>query len=339
MPAGSPPGGLDRRFLIGQRLYENIGLDTSVNFQGAARDPVSGNILIAGNNDYVGLVTDGIFGNPVQGAVLPASSNTFLRVAHNFQDGGWLLLDSISAVFRMAADLSVVTNITPPPATTRSGVVCYNGRIFVITSDLGGPDRNIEFSDDNGAIWDDNPGIDTGIRTNGRGIFTNVAQSVLLAIYTGGTSFSVSVDPAGAAGTWTALPAGNSNIPMNDGAISDDGNHICVVSQNGGVATDAGIISPSRNMFQSSAGSGNSIETCTWIEGMGGFMLCSNIGPNLGFVDAADKTRVVPGSWLGEGMSILDGAGVSDGEQMIIPGGTNVCAMTLRGLGQTGLTA
>ena len=335
-PAGAPPGGLDRRFIMGQKNMESVGPDSSINFQGAARDPTNGNIMVAGNNDYVGLITDGIFGTPIEGAVLPASSNLFVQVAHNYFDAGWLLMDGVNALFLCNADLSAVATITPPAAVSRDGVVSYNGRILVANFNLSLPDRQIAFSDDNGVTWNEDPGIDTGQDSAGRAIYTNDAQSVVVMIYAGGPNFAFSTDALGAAGTWQLRAAGNAGVSMNDASISDDGNHICVVSQNGGVATDAGVIPPAQNFWQSSGSFGSSIEICQWVEQMNGFILVSNIGPFCGFVDAADKTRVVPGNWLGEGMAMVDRASTSDGEQMIIPGSTNLCAMTLRNIGQTG---
>lgn len=313
---------------------ESFGADSSINFQVSARNPANGNIMIGGNNDYVGLITEGIYSQPTQGAVLPASSNTFQRAAVRFSTGEWLLLDSTNAVFRLAANLGASTLITPIAATTRGGIVEFNGTMYLHTNALSLPDRDLEISGDGGATWDSDPGRDTTQGSNGNGIFTNINQDILLAIFSGGTEFATSLNGV----DWGLQAAGNAGVPMNDASISDDGSRFCVVSQNGGVATNAGVINPQNNPWQSSGSLGNSIEVVEWIEQLNGFMIASNIGTNVGFVDAADPTRVIPGSWLGASINMLDQVGISDGEQMLIPAAINSAGITLRNVGQTGIS-
>jgi len=336
MPAGSPPGGLDRRFLAGSKLMNNFGLDAAVNFQVTARDNINGNIMIGGDNDYVGLLSDGIFSDPIQGAALPPSGNTFQRGAHNFTDRGWLVLDNLNALFLLNAGLTLSTTITPPAVVTRGGVVEYNGRILTGTFLSAGPFRNLEFSDDNGVTWDSDPGIFTGEFIGVNGIFTNFDQNLLLAAYSGGVSFSTTTDPAGETG-WTARDAGNAAVPMNAASISDDGLRFCVVSQNGGVATHAGVVDPSNNPFQRTSAIGTSLDICQWVEALNGFFVMSTIGPNLGFVDAATPDRVIPGSYTGVAIAFADQCSISDGELMMVPTDANNSIISWRDAGQTGI--
>ena len=338
MPAGSPPGGLDRRFLLGLKLMNQFGSDTSVNFQVVARDNINGNIMIGGNNDYVGLVSDGIYAQPIQGAVLPPSSNTWDRACHNFTDRGWLLLDTTGQVFRMNAGLTSTLTITPPAAVTRSGIVEFNGRIFIHTNALAGPARDLEISDDNGATWDSDPGLFTGQGSNGNGIFTNFNQNRLLAIFNGGADFATTVVPDGASG-WTFFPAGNAGVNMNAGSISDDGTNFCVVSNNGGVATQAGIIPPANNPWQSSPASGFGFDIVQWVQALNGFFVISTVGAHCGFVDAASPDRVIPGSQTAIALSLSDQCSISDGEQMLCPSSGNGAIISLRNIGQTGINA
>ena len=119
MPAGIPPAGIDRRFLVADRLMRNTGSDTSVNYQAAAFNAANGNIFVAGNNDYVGLMTRGLYGELVQGANLPATNNITQACCRNVSNGGYLVMDGASSVFKNnSEDLSAAwSNITPPAAT------------------------------------------------------------------------------------------------------------------------------------------------------------------------------------------------------------------------------
>jgi len=335
MPAGAPPGGLDRRFMLGVKIMENFGLDTSVNFQVVARDNVNGNIMIGGDNDYVGLVTDGIYSQPVEGAALPPTGNTMNSAAHNFTDRGWLVMDNLAAVFLLNAGLTLSTTITPP-VPNGTGIVEYNGRIFIIHNRAVGPERDLDVSADNGATWDQNPGAYTGQGSNGRDIFTNFNQNRLLAIHNGGTTFRTTTDPTGATGTWESFPAGNANLNQNAGAISDDGEHFCVVSANGAVSTDAGLIAGANNPWQTSAAAGIGLNICQWVQALNGFFVVSFVGPHLGFIDAANPDRVIPGSYAGVAVSFLSRCSISDGEQMLIPTNGNGAMISLREIGQTG---
>ena len=341
MPAGIPPSGLDRRFILGDRLLRNSGADTSVNYQAAARSRASGDFLIAGNNDYVGLMQGGLWGELVQGVSLPPTSNTMRVVVENQGFGGWIILDAGNSVFRGPADLVAPwTDITPPPVTSRQGVVEYQGRIFVATNSLAAPSRDIEFSDDNGATWDDDPGIFTGIVNNLFGIYTNPAQNRLVAIATGGASAAFSTDDLGE--VWTIWPLVTGGA-MNDCAISDDGTKAVIVGPTGQIHVTDGFgtftsIPVDENPFRSTAGTGSAITSVVYVAQLAGFVLLSSTGPSMGFIAESNMEVVIIGSYLGGPIAFPVRNAVSDGEQAMFPGNSNEAVMTLRNVGQLGRT-
>lgn len=344
MPAGSPPGGLDRRFLVADRILRNTGSDTSVNYQVAARNNESGVILVGGNNDYVGLMTRGLYGELVQGANLPATNNAMEASAHNKADGGWFVMDGISSVFRNATDdLSAPwTNITPPAATSRDDLIEYNGVLLTFTANLSIPDRDIEFSLDNGITWDSNPGDATGIGTNLERVATNPAQTRLLVTAAGGTSVASTTDQGVPPYAWDLFPY-TGGIAF-DAAISDDGNRGVVVSSNGQIWTSdgfslagSGMIPNDNNPWVSTA-VGSTIVSVNYIADMQGFVLISLLGPSVGFIPDADMRQVFVGNYIGGTVSIDSKAKVSDGFQGLWPGTNNEAMVTVREIGQLSKT-
>lgn len=347
MPAGVPPAGLDRRFLLADRILRNTGADSSVNYQVAARNADNGDIFIGGNNDYVGLMTRGLYGELVQGANLPPTNNTMLGGAWNKSGGGWLVMDGLNAIFKNNSnDLSAAwATITPPPATSRDDIVEYNGALLSYTAVLGGPQRDIEFSIDDGATWDTNPGDNTGIGTNGSRIVTNPAQTRLLVASSGGANVATTTDQGLPPYTWTLLPINTLGIPQIDAAISDDGTKgVVIASTNGQIwvsdgftAAGSQMIPDNNNPFVSSV-FGSSLVSVQYVAAMQGFVIISSIGPSCAFIPESDMTQIFVGNYIGGAVTLGVRAHVSDGEQALFAGNNNEAMATLRNIGQLSKT-
>lgn len=342
MPAGVPPAGLDRRFLVADRILRNTGSDTSVNYSVAAFNISNGVIFIGGNNDYVGLMSDGLYGELVQGANLPPSNNILQSAAHDDSGGGWIVMDGASAIFRNPAeDLSSVwATITPPAVTSRDDLLEYNGALLTFTANLAAPDRDIEFSLDQGATWDSNPGDSTGLNSNLSRAVTNPAQSILLVTANGGTNVAFTTSQGAPPYSWVLLPSAFLGIPTNDQAVDDAGTHAVVVGGNGQIWTtsdfspgNSGMIPNADNPFVSTA-VGTAILGVSFVAALQGFVLVSALGPTCAFIPTADMTQVIPGNYIGQAV-VPNRYSVSDGEQAIWPATNNEAMVTLRNLGQS----
>lgn len=344
MPAGLPPRGLDRRFLVGDRILRNTGADFTVNYQSAGLNAATGVILVAGDNDYVGLMTNGLYGELVQGANIPALPGTSTIVAvHNDSGGGWIVMDGSNNIFSNAAeDLSVPwVDITPVAVPPRSDLLEYNGAILTFTARIAGPPvRDMEFSIDNGATFNSDPGDFTGINTNLSRAVTNPAQNRILVCSSGGTSIAHTQDSGNPPYTWSLLPIATAGIPQTDAAVSDSGREGVVVSTQGQIWTtsdfspgNSGMIPNADNPFVSSA-LGTAPTSVRFCAALQGFVIVANSGPTCAFIPTADMTQVIPGNYLGNPVTAVATAGVSDGEQIIWPGSNNEAMITLRNIGQ-----
>ena len=347
MPAGQPvePGGLDRRFILGGRSLRNAGADTSVTYQAAAINRATGVIFVGGNNDYVGLMSDGIFGELVQGTLPLSPTNIYVNAVHNKSGGGWLILDGSSNIFRGAEDLVAAwVDITPPAVTSRAGLVEYNGRLFTATAHLTIPARDIEVSNDNGVTWDSNPGITTGLALGLSGIYTNPDQTMILAITAGGAlaAFSTALNPISA--TWTTVPVVTANAAMTHAAISDDGLKFVIGVINGQITTsdDGGAtvfsFPDDNNPFTSTGSIGTIVNSIVYVADMGGFILSSNNGGIVAFIPETNMRQIFVGSALGALISHTQECVVSDSVQALWPGTGNNAMCTLRNVGQLGKT-
>jgi len=341
-PAGIPPRGLDRRFLVADRILRNTGSDTSVNYQAAAFNAATGVIFVAGNNDFVGLMSNGLYGELVQGANLPPTNNAMQAAAHDNSVGGWLVMDGASACFRNPSeDLSSAwSTITPPEATSRDDFLEYNGALLTFTASLSIPDRDIEFSTDQGATWDTNPGDFTGINSSLQRAVTNPLQTRLLVTSGGGDFVAFTIDQGSPPYSWTLLPIETIGIPQVDAAISDSGEQGVVVATNGQIWTtsdfspgNSGMIPNADNPFVST-NIGTAIVSVVFIADMQGFILITTSGPRCAFIPTSDMTQVIPGNYLGESATI-NRYGISDGEQAIWVANTSEAMVTLRNIGQS----
>lgn len=341
MPAGSPPGGLDRRFFLGDRLLESAGLDGVIDFVNMCRDPGTGNILVCGDNDYVGLMSNGIWGELIEGANLPPHAGTITGCAVNQSSGGWLTLSTFSDLFRGAADLaSAWVDITPAPATARNAIIEWRGRLLLGTARLAGPARNIEFSDDNGATWDSDPGLDTGFAFAVFKLATNDSEDVLIATATAGSDAAFSTDDLAA--VWTLWPLATPG-GQQDAAVSDDGLKAVIVGAAGAIhVTDDfstfTTIPVASNPFQNSTTTGTAIGSVEYVAAMAGFVLMSQSGPSVGFIPENDITNIFMGSYIGTPIVLPDRAGVSDGTFAMFAGDSNRATITMRRIGQLGTT-
>ena len=316
----------------------NAGSDTSVNYQACAWNFSSGVGLVAGNNDYVGLLSDGIFGEVVQGAALPASSNAWFIAAVNQSGGGWVLLDGANGVFLVNADLTVATTITPPAVVSRDGVVEYNGILLTAGGLVAAPNRQIERSDDNGVTWDSDPGIDCGV-SNANGIYTNPAQNVIVCTPASTAVAAFSTDANPVAATWSTFPVVGLGVPCNHCAISDDGRKFVLVFANGQITTsdDQGTNSfsfPNSNNPFASTAIGTAIASVVYVSGMAGFILTSTTGNQQAFIPESDMQAIFASSFLGSGVTTTVQNVMSDGQQALWPANNNEAMMTLRNVGQ-----
>lgn len=338
MPASAPSAGLDRRYLLASGPLRNHGTDTSVNYQVALWNPVTGVGFLAGNNDYVGLLSGGIFGPLIQGAALPQTSNAVTRGAVNFRTGSWYLVDAMNDVFRMSAGLTVATDITPPAANTRNGIAAYGGNLFTAVNNLTIPNRQLEVSTDDGVTWDSNPGVNTGNFVSTEGIYTNAAETFLLVIFTGGTAFAWTESDDGLT-DWNLETS--PGAPQNDAAISSDGTRAVVVSANGGISTMTGVgnwsvMDVDNNPFQSTATTGQPLISVQYVDALGGFVIVT--GTLAGFIDENDMSRAQVGAVLGDTVTLPTQTAISDGEQLLVPASNNEAYFSLREIGQTGLS-
>ena len=341
MPAGAPQQALDRRFLLADLALGNTGADVTVNYQNGAFNRATGAILIGGDNAYVGLLSDGIYGDLIEGAVLPAiPGSPITDVAVNKITGEWLVLGA-NRLFRMAADLSASVEITPPSATTKASVIEWQGRIFVGRAFQTVPNRNVEFSDDDGATW--SVGIFTGFTNVVDGLYSDVGETVLLAIQRGTDFAAFTKTPGAATATWTTIPTANNNIPMSDAAVSDDGRAAVLMSNVGDLTTTADSfntfvqVAPADNPLKRSALFGFDANAVEFVADLGGFVVQSNAGGML-FIAQADMSVLFQGSYIGDPLNLGRRCGVSDGTQALFAGGTNQAAMTLRRIGQLAKT-
>lgn len=324
----------------------NSGTDATVLYRGGVFNRATGVICIGGDNSYLGLLSNGIYGDLIQGAVLPptgASPVTYLSV--NKVTGEWLVLVN-NRLFRMAADLSASVEITAPAVVTRGSVIEWNGVIFVgkiFNGPVGAGD--IEFSTDNGATWDTVPGIFTGINNTIDGLYTDLNESVLLAIPRGGTDAAFTKAPSAASASWTLIPLANVGTPVNDAAVSDDGRKAVIVDSIGSITTTDDAfnsfvnVAPNDNPFQRNAAAGFPIENVEYVSDLGGFVIFSNSVLGMcAFIDENDMSVIFMSSYLGPSNTLGDHCGVTDGFQVLFAGASNAAVISLRRIGQLGKT-
>ena len=309
-------------------------------FTRSVHNRATGVTAVGGNNSYVGMLSDGIFGDLIQAPALPVLGGSVLDLQVNKNaDGGWLVEGGANNVFRAPADMSAWTDITPPAANTREMVFEWRGRLFVGGLSDTLPSRNLEISDDNGATWDSNPGAFTEFAFPVEGLYSNPGEDVLLAIAEGGTDAAFTTTTGADTGTWTLIPTGQIGVPMNDAAISDDGQKAVLVSNNGSITVTADRFATSNdiplddNPFRK-ADSGLAIQNVVYVADLGGFLLFSNTF-RPAFIDEDNMQTVFMGQHLGVVVTMALRCGTSDGEQALFAGGTDTCACSLRGIGQT----
>lgn len=349
MPAGVPAKGIDRRFLTCALGLRTAGANVSVTYSAARYNPDTGVIAVGGDTAsaiaYMGMLSDGIFGDLIQAPALPGFAGRVSPggIAVNKPTGGWLALGNNDLSLGLA-DMSVWADITPPAVVSREAILEWRGRIF-IGKQLNGPigSGNLEFSDDNGATWDTVPGINTGMGADVDALYADRNDGVLLAIAPGGANAAFS-KTTGAA-SWTLIPTGNGGTPMNDAAVSDNGRQAVIVSNNGSIdVTGDGFnsfttIPVVNNPFQSSLASVWPIENVEYVADLGGFVLVSNVGlGRRAFIDERNMTTVFMSSHLGETVSPIIRSGTNDGFNALIVGASNIAVVTLRKIGQPGKT-
>lgn len=346
MPAGAPQRAIDRRFLTAGLPLANSGTDTTVLFTGGAFNRATGIICIGGSDSYVGLLSNGIYGDLIQGAVLPPiGAGPITAISVNKLTGEWLVLGG-NRLFRMTADLSASVEITGPNAVTRGSVIEWNGVIFVgkvFNGPVGAGD--IEFSTDNGVIWDTVPGIFTGINNTIDGLYTDLNESVLLAINRGGVNAAFTKAPGAASASWTTIPVMNGGTPVNDAAVSDDGRKCVIVDSIGSITTTDDAFStfvnvaPNDNPFQRNAAAGFPIQNVEYVADLGGFVIFSNSVLGLcAFIDENDMSVIFLSSYLGPANGLGDHCGVTDGFQVLFAGASNAAVCSLRRIGQLAKT-
>ena len=348
MPAGAPQRAIDRRFLTAGLQLANSGADTTVLFRGGAFNRATGIICIGGDNGYVGLLSNGIYGDLIQGAVLPPIGATpITAISVNKNTGEWLVLGN-NRLFRMAADLSASVEITAPAVVTRGSVIEWNGIIFVgkfFNGPVGAGD--IEFSADNGATWDTVPGIFAIAGAVGviDGLYTDLNESVLLAIPRGGVNAAFTRTPGAASATWTLIPVTSGGTPVNDAAVSDDGRKCVIVDSIGSITTTDDAfnsfvnVAPNANPFKRNAAAGFPIENVEYVADLGGFVIFSNSLLGVcGFIDENDMGVIFLSSYLGPSNALGDHCGVTDGFQVLFAGASNAAVCSLRRIGQNAKT-
>lgn len=339
LPSGAVVGSTFANFPITMvnLIFPNTGSDLGITFSAVVFHAASGLFCLGGDNDYYGTTSENS-GKLVQAANLPAFFTAAItRLNANFVDGGILAL-APNVVGRSAnADGSTAwVDITPPAVTTRGAIWTMNngdGKIYIGTTDLSAPDRNIEVSDDNGVIWDSNPGLNIN-----NALFNNIG--ILNAnLNRGGTLVAVSGDTKGIFAV-TATPdnndswdvfeieAGFSAVNTNMCAFNADSSVCVAVTQAGNIIVSPDLIEGNEftialanNYFALDGVTAVEINSIVHSAALNGFVLLR--GDRIGFIADSDLTRCVPGALVGLGVPIIitDGTAASDTEgNVLVPG-------------------
>lgn len=182
MPLSSPAGGAASSGLIanggplviGARLRcTNVGITTSDNYSRAIFSPFSERIFVGFSNAADGLVYafDNVRakGEPFVNVYLAAANLADININYP-ASGGLLVQGGVNQAFRSDTEIpatAIWTNITPPAATSRDSLFSLrnNSNLYIQTTNLTLPDRNIEISADQGLTWDSDPGANIGFAT------------------------------------------------------------------------------------------------------------------------------------------------------------------------------
>lgn len=344
MPLSSPGGGGFATIPAAMTRVpaRNTGSDTALNIVGCYFHQQSGLIIVGGNNDYVGTKADAL-AKLVQNANLPTfftgGGGGVGNFCDNFVDGGLLARDGNQLGRTDNADGSTAwTEITPAAATTRRGVFSLDnndGNLYCVTVDLDTPDRNMEVSGDNGALWDSNPGLKVPVGEANCNFAEISRDGSLVLVGASDGSYAITDTPDNNA-SWETFSAATIGQNLNSAAFSDDKQSAVVVSQNGQIGTVAGglqsgndiTIDPSNNPFVQGTNNGVEISIVEYSSKLKGFVL---FGFNMvGFIDEQDMTVCKQGAFFGDSTGLIDNASAADDNGDIFGGGnSNIGVITV----------
>lgn len=283
----------------------NKGSDSSVVFSDVLYHPIAKIFCVGGNTDYYGTMKNNN-SNLIQADNLPVFAvSTFESLNVNYVDNGVLAIFG-NVVGRCAnADGSTPWfDITPITATSRNAVWSMNdgsGIIYTGTNDLTGPSRVIELSDDNGVIWDSNPGLNIP-NWSGRdldGAYLN-RGGTLVACTGSNSTFVINDDPRNE-NAWELIEG--SNGIMNMVAFNDAGTVAIGVTSLGDILVAPGLTAAGsflmdfeKNYFKKTLTTGNPITAIVYSAALSGFVLIQQ--SFIGFISDSDLTTCVPGALI-----------------------------------------
>ena len=289
----------------------NNGADTAITFSGAMFHPIRGDLIIAGDNDYVGTMATAL-AKLQQIATLPVAATSPCRgLAMNWLDNGVLYWGSGNDYFRAPSDMSVWTQINAGLVGTRGPIFSINGNPLLFAYDGSTGARSLSTSNDNGVTW--NPG------------------AVNLAALMGGTSSANGlciVSPDGS----VVLMAGDSNtvissqVPEDNtqyeqfvmvgsggnigtGAISSDNQRAVVASNQGTIMVIDGGLSAGNestlgldvNFFRQTAANGITPGCIVYSEKLSGFFVFASSQNFFGFIPDDSMETMLYGQVIGAG--------------------------------------
>lgn len=340
MPLSSPSGGANELFglnnpaTFGLRTTRNAGPDATIAFGGTFWHEPTQQIIIGGDNDYIGTKADA-YARMIESAPLPVAAATPCRgMCFNRFDNGVLYWDSLNAYFRAPSDLSVWTALAAMGVTTGGVASFANGNILGLHG-AGGQNR-YKISLDNGATWDSTflfGAALTGTSSNSAFV-TSPDGSVLLI---GGTSEFATVTDPDDINSFEVYSFAGSLGAIQGGAISTDNQRAVVVANLGGVCVvDGGlqagnelVLPTGANLFQNVTGvsSGFNPTIVHYSDLYQGFFIFCASGNTVGFISDFDMTTIVQGLMLGpDGITFTSaispmGNAASDADGNVFVGG------------------
>ncbi len=354
MPLSEPrTGGINRRFIVGEKPLFNNGIDNGINFFGGVFDPFNNQAIIGGDNSYIGFMSDLQGAKITESAALPSTAipngeMRIVKIDYNNQsiyafDPGASSEEIAASTDGGASWFDIGTNLPAGFYNDISSWRVIGGNNTIIAA-RGGGAGGVQTSDDDGATWvgfdaqQPGPGPDTNY------LATDPEHKVLVTLGTNGIT-TCFADDVTVAGNWNVLAA-NVDFGVTSGfatfAFNNDGTKFIAVSINGRLLTTEDFINwieidRDLNPFWNTNGVQAQINGIVHVADLNGWILHSDdSGGTMAFVPSNESpiNTIFSGNVMGFQVSAslnnFPTAAVSDGSAALIAYSNNRSIVTLR---------